>query len=1018
MARNLSVVLLSTFSDEGLKKAQKSLEGLGKKMNSLGNNALKLGASFAAFQGTRALVDFASGAIEQSRDLERNMNGLAAVFGEMTPTMVEFSENAYKMGLSQSEAAKSVTFIGSVLKQSGFAIAETSELTKKLITLGTDLSITYGYDVQEALLGMTALFRGEYDPIEKFGVAMKQSEIDAVKAARGLGQLTGAAERLADQQIRVELLFQRSADAQGMFQKSSEGLFAAQQVLEASFKNMQATAGNVLTPAFASLTLAMIPLVEKLTPVLAQMMNRLVPVIIAVANNTDALEKAINEFANGVVLTITVLRNIAVMVIENITLFKNLALAIAAVTIAGKLIQGLTFSMQLLTVAVSAATTGFKIFRSVLITTGLGAIVVGVGFLVSKFVEATDTSKDFANGLPQVNFQLSQTAEAAALAAEKVQYFKAGLSMSAAEFATRDFVFTPPEIVTPDSTSTGGATTVARDYVKEFYAGLKDEAAKQKAKIKLENLGATSGLIDSILGAGEEWQKVFDDVIKKGAKSVAAAQLLFNKTADGLAEITAQVEADNEALKEAYEDQVKIFEDAVDAFEAFEKAANEAGDSFGQFLSEMSTLATFESAMGKFESAVVSDLASIEEKLDDAFDNGYLLDESFRNLQNYARSEYVALQAIARQRDNLLERRNLADALLKDVKNATIAAGNITSILQDTQTETNKINMTKVVQDTVQAGKNMKDFRVTIISDFVEPIEEAASKSELLVSGFRAVVDRTRLFVDNLKALRQLGLDPLLFNQLVEAGVEAGGETAQALIDGGADTITEVNSLFGELDALGQELGENTAQVMYGEGQEFVNGIIAGLDSMLDDLESTATVLANTFVDTFSSILAAGIARAVAAAQAAVPAAPAAPVYKKVEEVVQETKEALEEIAGVAEKTTTQVAKAVEKTTTEVKKVVASTTPKAQPISTAKVLFQSPTNAQMSAIQQDKKATSAMFKTADQAFYGATSGQGRTTINLTVNASSRTQGAQAGQQIVKEISKFTSVSGGTGLIAR
>jgi hypothetical protein len=34
--------------------------------------------------------------------------------------------------------------------------------------------LTFGYDVQEALLAITALFRGEYDPIEKFGVAMKQ----------------------------------------------------------------------------------------------------------------------------------------------------------------------------------------------------------------------------------------------------------------------------------------------------------------------------------------------------------------------------------------------------------------------------------------------------------------------------------------------------------------------------------------------------------------------------------------------------------------------------------------------------------------------------------------------------------------------------------------------------------------------------------------------------------------------------------------------------------------------------
>ena len=69
-------------------------------------------------------------------------------------------------------------------------------------------------------------------------------------------------------------------------------------------------------------------------------------------------------------------------------------------------------------------------------------------------------------------------------------------------------------------------------------------------------------------------------------------------------------------------------------------------------------------------------------------------------------------------------------------------------------------------------------------------------------------------------------------SQCVEAGVEAGGATAQALVEGGADTINEVNGLFAELDALGQELGENTAQVMYGQGENFVDGIVNGPGSL------------------------------------------------------------------------------------------------------------------------------------------------------------------------------------------
>jgi hypothetical protein len=1013
--RNLSVSLSTAFSDEGLQKAKKQLEGLGGRIEKLGSKALKLGASFAVFQGGRALVDFASGAIEQSRDLTRNMNGLQSVFGELTPQMVAFTESSHKMGLSQSEAAKSVTFIGSVLKQSGFAIGETAALTQRLITLGTDLSITYGYDVQEALLGMTALFRGEYDPIEKFGVAMKQSEIDAVKAARGLSGLTGSAERLADQQIRVELLFQRSADAQGMYAKSSDTLFVAQQNLEAVFKNMQATAGQALTPAFTDLTLAMTPLVEELTPMLAQLMRQLIPVVTALTENTDGVKKAINEFANGILFVVKVAARLAAIIIDNIGLIKQLGIVLVSLAIGYKVFAGLIAVARLFAVAVGASVAAIRLLKIALVSIGIGAIAVGVGFLAEKFLFANDKADDFASSLPNLNLQLGDTEQAAAKAAYALDLFKKGASINAIEAnSAKEFAYTPPDFTGLDSGSGGGVGEQARDYVAEFYAGLKDEVKKQEATLKLESLGATSGLISSILGSGEEWQKVFDDVIKKGAKSVAAAQLLFNSTADGLAEITKRVEDANEKLKEAYEADLKIYEDAVKAFEAFEAAANDAGDAMNGFLSKMGVLPTFETAMGKFESEVVGNLENIEQQLKSAFDNGYLLNESYRNLQSYARSEFSELQKIAKQRDDLLNRRNLADALLKDVKNATLAAGNITNLLKNTQTETQKIDMAQVIQKTVQAGKNLKDFRVTIISDFVEPIEEAASKSQLLVSGFQAVVDRTRLFVDNLKALRQLGLDPLLFNQLVEAGVEAGGETAQALIDGGADTVNEVNSLFGELDALGQELGEQTAQVMYGEGQEFVNGIIAGLDSMLEDLEATAVLLADTFVAAFSRVLEEGIARAIAAAQAAMPSAPAEPVYRQVEEEIAKATEELEKVAEVVEKVAEKVKKATGGDTgggaggdtgdTKDTKVVA------QSIKDFAAL-QSLSKNQMSALTADKKAAGTMFKTETVPFFGVRSGQSTTTINLAVSGISAKDGARAGQVIVKELNKYANASG-------
>ena len=82
------------------------------------------------------------------------MYSLGTVFDGFAPTMEKFAKGAYEIGLSQKDAAKASVFLGSVLKQSGFSMADTTKETQKLVSLGVDLAATYGYDVQEALLGI------------------------------------------------------------------------------------------------------------------------------------------------------------------------------------------------------------------------------------------------------------------------------------------------------------------------------------------------------------------------------------------------------------------------------------------------------------------------------------------------------------------------------------------------------------------------------------------------------------------------------------------------------------------------------------------------------------------------------------------------------------------------------------------------------------------------------------------------------------------------------------------------
>lgn len=343
---NMFLNIVSTFKSDGIRQATSQLGAFGSAAGGLGSTLGKVGATIASFGLAAKAVQFTSQSIDSARDLERNMYSLNTVFGSFTPTMEKFVEGAYEIGLSQQDAAKASVFLGSVLKQSGFSMADVTDETQKLVSLGVDLAATYGYDVQEALLGMTALFRGEYDPIEKFGVAMKQSEINSELAARNLDHLTGAARRNQEQIIRMELLYQRAADATGAFTGQSGNLFVEQMKLQAQFENMQASIGTQLLPVMVNLTEALVPLVEYIGPKIAQAVSESLPALQGLTDLIKDMSDTTTTTGQTVEFLTTMLDGLFSFVAQNFGVLAQLTLLIGGVTIA---LQAFTVAMTFIT---------------------------------------------------------------------------------------------------------------------------------------------------------------------------------------------------------------------------------------------------------------------------------------------------------------------------------------------------------------------------------------------------------------------------------------------------------------------------------------------------------------------------------------------------------------------------------------------------------------------------------------------------------------------------------------------
>jgi hypothetical protein len=174
---------------------------------------------------------------------------------------------------------------------------------------------------------------------------------------------------------------------------------------------------------------------------------------------------------------------------------------------------------------------------------------------------------------------------------------------------------------------------------------------------------------------------------------------------------------------------------------------------------------------------------------------------------------------------------------MDDIKSTIMSMGNVTELLAKNTTDVTE-TITKMVGNVQVATSRV--------------IKGVTGGSAGLITSFKDTLAKTKEFAQQLKDLRALGLDKNIYQQIVSAGIDAGGATAKAILEGGTGTVNELNGLFAELDAVGADIAEQSGQVMYGAGIDLVDGLINGMISKEQSLVEYAQKLADTFTTAFA----------------------------------------------------------------------------------------------------------------------------------------------------------------------
>lgn len=819
MAGELRATILTTVRGDAAEKLAKQLEGIAPKLESVGSAASKAIKGIAGFASAIGATKFITGSIEQAKLLEASYRSLGIVFGPLAGEMENFAKNAANIGLSQTEAAKASVFIGNVLQQYGVSTEDAAEKTQKLVGLAADLAFVTGYDVQEALLGMTALFRGEYDPIEKFGVAMKQNEIESIKAARGLAHLTGQAELNADVLIREELLLQRTSKSLGAFTDNADTLAVQTEVMRATFENLQAQIGTELTPVITQFFSDLIPIIEEAGPGLVKVFSAVAEVLKGLAEIFIDLFDPSTQLGESVMLLGVQFNELFQTIFGKD--FNIAGVFDAARYVLDLFIRGLTdllYMIQSIIVELQAWGT----YMNAILSGDFDTVAKGIQGVSRELHAAKDAARAAATELAAYN-----SIAAGAMGTDVPR--KRGDGRTA---KTTNKVPVPTPTPTPKGTQ---KKVVSAE--KAFYKQLADERKKAEAATKLEQLGASEGLINKVLGSGKDWQKVFKTVTKGGAETVGKTQASFNKTAAGIAEIQKEADRLAESQRKAAEEAAELAARQAEEARKLAEAARELAEANAKIRQEFDKSA--KSAFGAFK------LAGVTEEVGQFTQaTRRLNDELTRLIEDNPIEDGRGLFSAETQRN-----------LIATVSEIT---SGLEIIAKSRDAITTEIEKTKQSLATQEQGRDSLFKQITDQLFGKVNITEIGGKATTIIRSLQRTLKQTMTFSQQLQDLRNAGLSESLVQQIIGSGAQIGGATAKALIKGGPEAISQINGLYEQIGGVAGQIGADTANLMFDAGIKTTEALLEGLMSEQDQLRKVAEDLADAFSNAFVNQLSKG----------------------------------------------------------------------------------------------------------------------------------------------------------------
>jgi hypothetical protein len=192
-------------------------------------------------------------AIQTDALARKSLTVLADQLGKVT---TEAEKNAAAMGITEQKYVSATAGIADLLIPMGFQRDKAADISLQLVNLSGALAEWSGgtKTAEESQHALSAALLGEREELKSYGIAISEEDVKQRLLTKGMNDLTGSRLQQAKAIATLELVLEKSTDAQTSYATNTDSLIRQQALLNAKYEETRTAIAQKLEPLLASLS--------------------------------------------------------------------------------------------------------------------------------------------------------------------------------------------------------------------------------------------------------------------------------------------------------------------------------------------------------------------------------------------------------------------------------------------------------------------------------------------------------------------------------------------------------------------------------------------------------------------------------------------------------------------------------------------------------------------------------------------------------------------------------------------